>query len=226
MRNTQRDVVSGSLLIGASVAGMLVMSLHPTARDIITAENFPRLAQLNVMVHGMALVAVPVLFLGLLGLARRLGPSELTTAGLVAYGFGGGALISAAVASGFVAPAVIERMLAAEGESRGVYEALLAYTGLVNQGFAKVDVVASSAAILLWSAAILTSGRMARAAGVAGAVVGAGVLLAFLSGQLRLDVHGFGIVTFAQSGWLIWLGILLCRDGGRRIGHGSATPEG
>jgi len=46
-----------------------------------------------------------------------------------------------------------------------------------------------------------------------GAVIGAGVLLVLLAGYLRLDVHGFGIVTFAQSLWLIWLGVLLCREG-------------
>jgi hypothetical protein len=204
---------------------MVVMTFHPTGRTMITPENFPRQAVLNVTVHGIALAAVPSLFVGLLGLSRRLGPSDLTTAALVAYGFGAVALMSAAVASGFVATPLIERLFAVQAESRGVYQALLTYTGLLNQGFAKVNVVASSSAILLWSVAILRSDRMARTAGVAGALVGAGVLLAFLSGQLRLDVHGFGIVTFAQSGWLIWLGILLCRDGGRWMGQGSATPE-
>ena len=49
---------------------------------------------------------------------------------------------------------------------------------------------------------------------VVGAVIGAAVLLGCFSGHLRLDVHGFGIVIFAQSGWLIWLGSLLCREGG------------
>ena len=42
-------------------------------------------------------------------------------------------------------------------------------------------------------------------------MVGAGVLVAFLSGHVSLDVHGFGLITFTQSGWLIWLGILMCR---------------
>ena len=75
---------------------------------------------------------------------------------------------------------------------------------------------------MLWSAAILRSGRISRAAGLAGTVVGAGVFLAFLSGYLRLDVHGFGIMTVTQSGWLIWLGILLCRVGTKRMQSGLA----
>jgi len=131
----------------------------------------------------------------------------------VAFGFGGVAVMTAAVASGFVATGLTRQILADEGGSRDVYHALLAYTGLVNQGFAKVNVVSWAVAILLWSAAIWRSRRMERAAGIVGAVVGGGILIAFFSGHLRLNVHGFGIVTFAQSGWLIWIGILLCRGG-------------
>lgn len=212
MRNTSRDAASGILLLAGSLAGIVVMSLHPTGHDLMTAGGSEKLAQLNVIVHGLALAATPIVFLGLLGVARRLGPSDLTTSALVAWGFGGLAVTSAAVASGFVAPGVIARIIAAEGSR--VPQAFLVYTGLWNQGFAKVNVVAYSVGILLWSAAILRSGRMARAAGIAGAVIGAGILLGFFSGHLRLDVHGFGIVTFAQSGWLIWLGILLCREAG------------
>lgn len=55
---------------------------------------------------------------------------------------------------------------------------MLHYTGLVNRAFAGVLVVASSAAILLWSAAILTTRALDRWAGVPGAVVGGLVLLA------------------------------------------------
>ena len=213
----KRDVVSGSLLIAGSLALVLVMGFHPTAHDLLDREGFAHQAHAGVIVHGLALVAFPVLFLGLLGLSRHLGPSDLATAALVAYGFGGAAGSSAAVASGFVAPGVIENILGAQGGSREMHHALLEYTGLLNQGFAKVHVVASSAAILLWSWAILRSRRMARAAGVTGAIVGAGVLLGFFSGHLRLDVHGFGVVVLAQSAWLIWLGVLLCR--GRQATH-------
>jgi hypothetical protein len=119
----------------------------------------------------------------------------------------------AAVASGFVATGVIGRMLAAGEEGREVYHALLTYTGLVNRSFANLHVVAMSAAILLWSAAMLRSRRLGRAVGIAGVVAGTGILAGLFSGHLRTDVHGFGIVTLAHSAWLIWLGILLCRPG-------------
>jgi len=56
-----------------------------------------------------------------------------------------------------------------------------------------------------------------RAAGVAGIAVGGEILLAFFGGLLRLDAHGFGIITFAQCGWFLWLGYLQCR------GHQAGT---
>ncbi len=217
----KRDVLSGTVLIAGALASMVVMAFHPTGHTPITRENFPSQALLNVTVHSLALVAVPTLFLGLLGLARRLGPSEVTTAALVAYGFGAVAIMSAAVASGLVVTAVVDQVFTGPVEARAMNQVLLTYTHLLNQGFAKVNLVASSVAVLLFSAGIWRSGRLTRAAAVAGTVIGAGLLLAFFFGGLRLDAHGFGIVTFAQSLWLIWLGVLLCRAVEPAVPHSS-----
>lgn len=214
----KRDVSSGILLIIGALAGVAVMALHPTAHRLMTGPDAARQTGINVLVHGVALAAVPVVFLGLLGASRRLGFPDLALAALVAWGFGAAAVISAAVASGFVAPAVIERLLEAQGGERDVFHALLAYTGFLNQAFAKVYVTATSAAILLWSAAIVKDRRLARSAGIAGILVGAALLLGVLSGYLRLNVHGFGVVTLAQSAWLIWVGVLLCRGDPSRPG--------
>jgi len=207
----KRDVVSGSLLIAGSAGGVVVMLLHPTAHGLMNAESGEHLTQVNTLVHGLALAAVPMVFLGLVGLWRRLGSSQLATAALVAYGWAAVAVMSAAVASGFVAPGVIARIVAAEGSK--IPDAFLLYTGLWNQGFAKVNVVASSVAILLYSASILKTGRIARGAGAFGLLAAVSVLALFFVGHLSLDVHGFGVVTFVQSAWLTTIGILLCRDG-------------
>ncbi len=205
------DRLSGILLITGAIAGMVIVTLHPTG--VVNGGTFGRYAWQNQAVHGAALAVVPMLFLGLLGLARRLGPSDLTSAALAAYALGATAVVSAAVSSGFVATLVIDQILTGPAESRTAFQALLTYTGLVNQGFADVNVASGSAAVLLWSTAIWRSGRIARAPAVAGVVVSVAVLLGLLSGRLPMDVHGFGLVTFAQSVWLIWVGALLCREG-------------
>lgn len=211
-RATQREPSAGLLLIVGSLAMLLVMAFHPTAHDLAEQSGgFAREAHVNAVVHGLALAIMPAMFLGLLGLSRRLGHPDLSIAALVTFGFGIAAVTISAVASGFIAPAAMARALGAEGESRELYRALTWYSGAINQGFTKVYVAAAAVAILLWSAAMLRTGRLSRAAGVFGVLVGAGLLLVLLSGHLRLDVHGFGAVVLAQSAWLVWVGILLCR---------------
>lgn len=206
-----RDVASGVLLFTGSLVCLLVMSLHPTGHDLMDGERAEQQARLAVLVHGAALAALPLLFLGLLGLTRRLGPSELATSALVVHGFGAAAVMSAAVASGFVATELARDLRAAGAGSVDTLHALLEYTHHWNQAFAKVHVVASSVAMLLWSAAILRSRRLARGAGIVGAVVGSVIPLLLLAGHLHLDVHGFGLVVLGQAAWQILIGILLCR---------------
>lgn len=206
-----REARSGVLLITGSLAGLLVMLAHPGGHDFRGTADPAHLGHLNMVVHGVAIVSIAVLFLGLLGLSRRLGSSDMALAALIAWGFSAAAMLSAAVASGFVATGVFERLLEAEASARGTYETLVWFTGLMNRGYATVGVMASSAAILLWSLDILRTRGLPRPAGLAGAVVGVIVPLALWTGHLRLDVHGFGMVVLLQAGWMIWIGSVMLK---------------
>jgi hypothetical protein len=210
-RNMKRDVGAGTLLIVAAAAGMFVMLHHPIGHDILESGDFTRMAGLNRFLHGLAIASVPMTFLGLMGLWRRLAPSELATAALVVWGFGGIAILIAAAASGFVATDTMQWMNETEAGSKAMNHALGDYTHSLNQAFSKVNVVASSASLLLWAFAIEKTKRFNKAAGLFGLVVGGALLFAFFGGRLKLNVAGFGIVVFAQSAWLIWVGILLAR---------------
>jgi hypothetical protein len=207
--NPERDRVSGVLLIAGGLCGVLVMAHHPHGRDLLESGRFASQAGRNALLHGAALIVVGAIVLGLLGLRRRLAGSDLATAAMVAYAFAAVAVISAAAASGFVATELIGRIVEAGNTASDTDRALLSYTNLLNGAFAKVHVVASSLSILLWGAAILRDRGLARAAGIGGVVIGTVLLGGFFAGHLRMDVHGFGIATFAQSAWLVWVGVLL-----------------
>lgn len=69
--------------------------------------------------------------------------------------------------------------------------------------------MASSVAILVWSAAIWKSGNLARGLGIYGCILGPLTVLALFSGHLSLDAHGFGIVMLGQSVWFAVAGTLL-----------------
>jgi hypothetical protein len=204
--------MGGIALIAGSVAGIVTMSLHPTGHDLFAPGQLTPMTHLVIGVHALALVSLPVMFLGALALSRRLAsPDRLAVAALVTYGFALVAVMIAAVASGLIVPGVARQIAAAEpAASEGLW-ILIHYTGQWNQACAQVFVVGSSAAIVLWSAAILRSGALARDVGIYGCLLGPSILIALFSGHLTLGVHGFGLVVLGQAIWYIVVGALLCR---------------
>lgn len=204
---------SGLCLIAGALIGALIMLYHPTGHDILAGSgaDTAAAARRSMLVHALAIFSAPLSFYGLLGLTRRLGATDLGVAAQVGYGCSTVAAIGAALASGFVATPLAGWAPPTGNETQGLEHLLLAYTGLWNQGFARVYVVAGSLAILLWSLAIWRTRRLPAWAGGAGLLASGFALAGFLSGHLALDVHGFGWIVFAQSAWLIVVGLLLCR---------------
>jgi len=199
MSTPQERRAAVALLIGV-VAPLLIMGMHPTGGDI--ARGGARLVLINHVVHGVALAAQPVVFLGLLGLWRSL-RSDAATAALVFYAFGIVAILSAATLSGFVAPDVVTDRV------------LLGYTYELNQGFAKVSVAAIGASLILWGVALWAIGRrgFARLPAAASVIIGAVLALGVLTGWLRVTASGIVIVTLLQGVWIVFVAAHLLREG-------------
>jgi hypothetical protein len=199
-------------LIAGTAALIATMTLHPTGRDFFVPGESEKAAFLTVLAHALALSAMPVLFLGALVLSRRLASSDgLAISALVLYGFSLAAGMAAATLSGLVAPGIARQILETAGAEKELWRVLFAYNGRLNQGFAQVLTVASSAAVILWSAAIMRSQVLPKAAGIYGLIIGSLILLGVVSGHLRLHVHGFGLVVLAQAVWFVLAGVLLWR---------------
>ena len=64
-------------------------------------------------------------------------------------------------------------------------------------------------AIILWSVTIRTRRLLHYALGIYGLLVGLAILVGLFAGGLDLELHGFRIITFAQSVWFIIAAILL-----------------
>jgi hypothetical protein len=194
----------GVLLVATSIAGVLILAHHPTGGGMLHAGDPARAARLNRLIHAIAIGVMPIQLLGFVGLSRRLGLSLFSQAALVAELFGLFAGMSAAVASGFVATQVILGQVEA-GPSAPI-NPLLGYTGWWNQGLAAVYVVGTAAAIVLFSIAILQTGRLSRIGGWLGMVIGTAMVLWQVVGHVRLDVRHFGMIVFAEAVWGIWAG--------------------
>ena len=190
---------------------MITMVLHPvTGGHRITPAQFETLAGMMIGVHVLAIAGIPFLFLGGLALTRRLdSPSRIALAALAIYTLSLVAVMIAPAISGLVGTAIMRKVVA-HGPGSEQWRIMMDYNYMINQAFDRIFVVASCAAIALWSLMILKTRALSPAVGIYGLLLGGATIVAVALG-LRMDVHGFGLIIFGESLWLIVTGIFLLR---------------
>ena len=215
MNDKNDNRTGGMLLVLGSVAGIITMVLHPVGPPggaLPSPHALETLTRLNRVIHGLALAALSMMFLGAMALTRRLaGTGRLPLAALVVYGFALVAIMSAGCMSGFVGSDILGRMVEGDPklESRRM---MLDYTFRLNQAYSSVYAVASCGAIFLWSLETVRTRRLSRGLGIYGLVLGPVIVGALFGGYLPLDVHGFGFVVLVQSVWFIVAGTRLMQS--------------
>jgi hypothetical protein len=163
--------------------------------------------------HSIAIAGLPLLLLGFWGLSRRLGwESAPVRLAFATYALAAVAVLDAAVMSGFVSTGMAMSIRAETAEGAKLLQSLFAYTFVLNQAFAKVYTVASSAAIALWSLRAIRLGGGWRAPGIFGLLAGAAPAAGVLASALPLNVHGFGMVVLVQAVWTLWIATRLMSD--------------
>jgi hypothetical protein len=80
-----------------------------------------------------------------------------------------------------------------------------------NQACAKVFVVGTSLAIILWSITLSRFGVLERRIGITGWFISLAALFGLLSGHVQMSAHGFGFIVLLQAVWAIALGVSMLR---------------
>lgn len=209
MKNTK---IYGIALITGTLSGIITMIFHPTGNNLLSQPD--EIARRNefiaVAVHTLAIMSLPCVFFGLLGFCYRLGLHKLlVSAALVIYGFGATAAMLAAVINGLVGPVLTRKILETDEPTQKTVQLILMNNHLLNQGLTKIYVGATAFAVIAWSVSLWNKGKLMRSTAAIGLIVGILSLLGIFSGHLKLDVHGFGLFTFALSVWLILVGIFM-----------------
>lgn len=208
--NTNRSAAAA--LIAGSLAGLATMALHPTGADMVRNASAGHANVMGTVAHGIGIVAQPLLLAGTLALTLRLrSRRDLAVAAYAFFAMGSLAILIAAAASGFIAPAALDGLADPGVAERSIAMDALYYTRLLNQAFAKIYVMLAGCALLFWSAAILIGRDLPRSLGVFAAFLGAVMLLGIASSHLTLDIHGMGAVVIAQGIWMVWAAIILYR---------------
>ena len=136
----------------------------------------------------------------------------IVRAGLIAYAAGIAAGSAAALVNGFIVPAIAAAHAGTEGGSLEMLRAILILCHFINNLCARVDVIAVSAATVLWSILLVHRSGGWRSAGIVGLACGLIPLIAIAAGDLRMDLHGFGLFVLLQGIFGVAAGIQLLRD--------------
>lgn len=192
--DTQR--AGGAALVAAAVGTVAAMAHHPTGM------HGGGLAQ---AVHAAMIVFLALTAFGFASFAAARGAARPPVlAGLVAYALALFGHAGAATINGFVVPALAGRGVGAHDIFLLAWEA--------NQALAKLGVIATGAAYLLWSADFLSRrGTEAKAIGLAGVVAGALPPALLLGGLIRMDVTGAALAYAVQATWGVAVALHLLR---------------
>jgi hypothetical protein len=203
------------ILLGLGAIFMVVfMAIHPTMHGHSHdgfIEAITHGAAFNGLVHGTLMAVSGVVLLGLLGFVDRLGMSRLLArAGLIAYGVAWLSGLGAAAVHGFIVPGVVSWH---EGGTPTIEQLnpILALSSVTGSMLARIDMVGMSAAVALWSILLLHRGGGTRAIGVLGLLCGLLPLLALATGNLPMNLHGFGAFVLAQAVWYLAIAVQLVR---------------
>ena len=207
------DRLNGILLILGSLGVMLTLSLHPDGRQLFSADTYTSAALHMTLVHSLALAALPLWFLGALGLSRRVRAVSdgLGIAGAVLYGFAIVAILNALVFDGLVTPVVAGKIVQETEPIKDMWKVVLRYNGMVDMCFIYVYLAASSVAIGLWSIAMVQGRGLPRILGAFGAVIAMVALGTLLSGLMSRYVHIFSGAILLQALWFALTGACLWR---------------
>jgi hypothetical protein len=189
---------------------IITMAIHPGGK--IGPAEVEHMARMLIGVHTLALLSIPVTFLGAWGMTRRIGGADrLAWVGLVIFALSSIAVMNAAVFDGLMAPVLMRKIVAATAETRDMWQTLMSFNFQMNQAFARVYAVGSSLALVLWSVSILRYRALGRGVGVYGVVLGVATAAGICSGFLTPDKHGFGMLIFGQAIWFLLVASALWR---------------
>ena len=205
--------IAGIVLVATTLLSILMMAHHPSASThdpASLAADVAGSATLSRIVHGVLIAIIGLEVYAFLVFAERITPGRSAArAGFVAFAIGAGAMMGAALISGFVMSTLATYYASAADPAPFVDFARLSMTG--NQALAKLGVIAMSAAIVLWAVALLHDSKRARWLAIVGFVTGLAPAIALFAGAIRLDVHGMLLVVLAQAIWNLAVGTELIR---------------
>lgn len=186
-----------SLLAGCFLM-IVTMVLHPAGGDF---HHLIKIRTIGIVTHVIAILSLPLVAYGLLGLTQKLGNS-LARLSFLFMLFGLLAVMLAATTNGII---LMNFVKSYEGASEATIGSLKPFFRLIrsfNHAFDFIFIGAVCISITLWSVSILKTHHIQKLLGWFGILLAIVALSLLFSGFVFVDLHGFRIFIF---GWVIWV---------------------
>lgn len=211
--NERRDITAGLILILSALGSLIAVAHHPVIEAPETNELLTRIREsafADRFVHGALILFIVAQLFAFCRFTQRQGVRRAPVLfGLIFYVLGTVAMISAALIDGFLVPKIGESYLDAAQATTDTGLSLLRFCSIAIQLFTKSGVIAISAAILLWSASLIRTGRAPFLAALVGvAAVLSQVYLLVYRGP-TVTAHTVVPIVAAMAVWYFVMGLLL-----------------
>jgi hypothetical protein len=202
--NNNFEKTAGLALLAFSILLLFTMVLHPAGGNIAHLIN---ITGMIVVTHAMAILSLPLGWIGFQGLTRKLGPDHfLPTLALATATLGLVAALFAAATNGLVLPIYLQPYKDATPEAITSIKPVLQYGFAINRAFDYIYTFAFCLAIFCWSVEILRTRKLALWLGwlgVAVSVISAGI---FACGMAVNTVQGLRLFIASIILWILLIG--------------------
>lgn len=201
--------IAGLILISASVLLFVMVLHHPQAGGHGTTEwlgSLERVSSLSRAVHGALIVNVILIWLSLTEYSVSR-PRALVRSAWLCFGLGALAMIGAALLNGFVLSALASQAIKSGATAQAEILHLLPLSWAMNQTLSAFGLLMSSVGMALWALDQWRAG--VKLAGSLGVLAAGAILLAWLTGALRMDVTGMIALVLASSVWYCATGFIM-----------------
>ena len=177
---------------------IVTMILHPVGGDF---EHLLRIITIGRVSHIIAIISIPLVAYGFLGLTQKL-ESSLSNISFSFMLFGLIAVLFAGAVNGLILMDFVERYEGASEETIASLKPIFRLISSFNHAFDFIFIGAVCLSTGLWSLVILKKKTFPNLLGWLGIMITIAALVSLIAGFVFVDLHGFRIFIF---GWVIWV---------------------
>lgn len=212
--NEEFAASAGICLIIGSLLFIATMVLHPSGGSV---EHILKIARIAMISHSLAVLSVPFIAFGFLGVTRALEtPHRISLLAFIISLFALVAVMIAATINGLTLPMFVTSYQADITQNPDAYSPVIRYGFAINKPMDFIFLIGLGLAMVLWSYQMTRGNIFPKWLGYYGLVLVVLAGIAVFTPFNFISVAGFRVIVFGIASWIIGVGVLLMRMKSRK----------